>query len=369
MSEPSPTSLGSIGVIVPCRDEARTIERKLANLARLRWPESARPHRVVVVDDGSRDATAELARAIGARLFPLRNPDVELAVVTHDGPDRPERSGGKPQAIRAGLAHLGGACELVVLTDADVVCADDAIVAIAKAFADEPELAMACGAQRHVASLAPDGSLRAADGGALAARDTAYDRWTARVRRFESARGRLFSVHGQWLAWRASLELAPAQGIAADDLDLRLQVLERAEEPRRVRIVSAALFHEVRPPPGPIARAQALRRARAWFQALRAHDERLERAPATSFERFQLAFYRHGPALAPRLTWILPIASVAVAAWLGGRAYAWIAAFAWLLVLTSPPGWRWARLMALIADARAKEASETLEARWEPPRA
>ncbi|MBK7875909.1 MAG: glycosyltransferase [Planctomycetes bacterium] len=158
----------------------------------------------------------------------------------------------------------------MLLTDADVVAEPDAVVALADAFAGEPGLALACGRQSFVADLSDDGTARSAGLGALVDARTAYDRWTARVRRFESKRGALFSVHGQWLAWRAELELAPDPALAADDLDLAFQVRARASAPRAIRLVDAALFHEVRPKRGPAAREQAVRRARAWFQVLAA---------------------------------------------------------------------------------------------------
>jgi hypothetical protein len=41
-----------LGVIVPCRNEAAVIERKLLNLATGRWPFSKRPHVILIVDDG-----------------------------------------------------------------------------------------------------------------------------------------------------------------------------------------------------------------------------------------------------------------------------------------------------------------------------
>src|SRR5262245_11771746 len=102
----------TLGVIVPCRDEAAVVARKLANLARCEWPASQWPHRIVVVDDGSRDATAKLAREAAAAFDPAR---VRVDVVANAG--RP----GKIGAIAQGLTALVRDADLVVLTDADVV--------------------------------------------------------------------------------------------------------------------------------------------------------------------------------------------------------------------------------------------------------
>jgi len=51
-------------VIVPARDEERTLPRLLASLS----GQEMQPHEIIVVDDGSTDRTAEVARAAGARV-------------------------------------------------------------------------------------------------------------------------------------------------------------------------------------------------------------------------------------------------------------------------------------------------------------
>ena len=93
----------TISVVIPSRDEERTVA---AVVRAVRGPHvlaaggSGLVDEVVVVDDGSTDATAAAARAAGARV-------VRLAP-----------GGGKGQAMRAGLdASLG---EIVVFLDADV---------------------------------------------------------------------------------------------------------------------------------------------------------------------------------------------------------------------------------------------------------
>jgi hypothetical protein len=344
-------------VVVPCRDEAAVVARRLRNLARCRWPASARPHRVVVVDDGSRDGTAEIARAEAARWFGAAR-GVEARVVESAGPP------GKPGAVRAGLAHAADGFELVVLTDADVVTEDGALTALARAFEADPRLALACGAQRCVRDLASDGSARGADGGAPADAAAPWDRWTARARRLESRAGLVFSVHGQLLAWRADLGLAPTPGIAADDLDLMLQVRARTANPRRVELVPDAAFLEVKTPAGPDADAQALRRARAWFQVLWRSAP-----PARGLAaRVQWAAYRHLPGPAPAASAAAALALPCAALAWGG--WAWAAAcgaFAGLLA-ASPAGRRWIALMRTIASAARRERREPLRDAWEMAR-
>ncbi|MFN0007334.1 MAG: glycosyltransferase family 2 protein [Planctomycetota bacterium] len=350
MSEPPRAAL-RLGILVPCRDEAGVVARKLANLALLRWPEGAR-HRIVVVDDGSSDGTRELAQRAA------EIPGVSRAVV----PNRVRP--GKPGAIGTGLDELGEGVDLVVLTDADVVIEPDALLAIERAFAGDPRLAMACGAQRFVADLAGDGTLRSASLGPLADASEPFDRWTARVRRLESRSGRLFSVHGQLLAWRASLGLRPRPGLAADDLDLVMQVRARLSEPRRVEILSSAVFVELKTPAGAARRAQALRRARAYVQLVRAGA-----APASdALSRAQTFLYRSLPLASPELTVLVPLAVLLLAMVFLGTGGAILAAVLLALALTSPPGWRWAKLVLLIRAARRMESEGSLPERWEMAR-
>jgi len=345
-------------VVVPCRDEAVLVRRRIANLALCTWPASREPHRVVIVDDGSRDGTAAAASAAIAEHFASRT-DVEARVVANG--IRP----GKPGAVRAGLAQGSDGFDLVVLTDADVVVEPGALLALAAAFEREPRLALACGAQRFVADLAPDGSCRARDG--AEPRDAAgtFDRWTAAVRRLESRAGILFSVHGQLAAWRADLGLAPTFGVAADDVDLRFQAKARASEPRRVELVPGAVFLEVKTPPGPDREAQAARRARAWFQVVR-------RGPIPArgaLETAQAWGYRAGPRAAPIATWCAVPAMSAILLLLGEPRLALAILAAGAVLALSPIGRRWIGLARTIAAASRAERSEPVAERWETPRA
>lgn len=54
-----------ISVVIPARDAAATLGRTLASVA----GQSHSPHEILVIDDGSRDATADIARAAGARVL------------------------------------------------------------------------------------------------------------------------------------------------------------------------------------------------------------------------------------------------------------------------------------------------------------
>jgi glucosyl-3-phosphoglycerate synthase len=101
----------SVSVCIPSRNEERTVGSVVAAIA---GPHvralggSGLVDEILVVDDGSGDATADVARRAGAR------------VISRVG------DGGKGEAMRAGLAEAEG--DLVVFLDADVENTDPGFV-------------------------------------------------------------------------------------------------------------------------------------------------------------------------------------------------------------------------------------------------
>jgi cellulose synthase/poly-beta-1,6-N-acetylglucosamine synthase-like glycosyltransferase len=368
----------ALGVLVPCHNEAAVLHRRLVNLALCAWPAAspARPHQLVLVDDGSDDDTAAQARALCATLFPASGP-VRARVVPNAV--RP----GKAGAIQQGLAALEGLADIIVLTDADVAVRPESLRALAEAFAARPELGMACGRQEFVRDLCADGSCRSAAGGEPVPAADIYDRATAAVRAWESRRGRLFSVHGQLLAWRSELGLEPSPGFAADDLDLMFQVRERSlpgERGPRIELIPGAAFLEVKTSQQQARAAQELRRARAYVQALAG---RRSRPGATLFERCQLAFYRRAPLAAPLFVsgWIVPLLAgvAALLIWLAGSAGSMAALLLTLvplavllalpvLALATARGRQLVHLLQVIRVAKRLERQAPQGDRWEMAR-
>ncbi len=337
-----------VGVLLPCRNEARVIERRLSNLARLDWPECEGDHRLLVVDDHSTDGTASLARgAIEAGFAP----GVRAEVTSNE--TRPGKNG----AIEEGLGFIGGEVDLIVLTDADVLVERGALRALVEAFSADARLGMVCGSQRFVASLDPGGS---AEGSCMDDCSGVWDRWTARVRGLESRFGRLFSVHGQWLAWRAELGLVPRRGVAADDIDLMMQV--RGGPCPRVRLVPGARFFECKPAPGAAAEAQGLRRARAWFQAI---DVGARPQGLDTVGRLQWWLYAHLPALSPAICLLLALILVVVIGQSFGVPFAAATLVLMTLVSLTPFGREWRRTFGLILRARRLERTEAMPESWE----
>lgn len=119
--EPQPPRGGapSVTVIVPTYNEEATIRERLRNLREHEYP----AFDVLVVDDGSSDATRAIVRA-----FASEHPGFPLRLIEKEG------RGGKVSAVRAALPHATG--ELVCLSDADSLWAPGALAAACARFAD-----------------------------------------------------------------------------------------------------------------------------------------------------------------------------------------------------------------------------------------
>jgi glucosyl-3-phosphoglycerate synthase len=91
----------STAAVIPAYDEAATLAETLDALRSI-----IRPSRIIVVDDGSRDATAEIARRHGAAVLSASPPG---------------KSRGKGHALRLGLTHAREESpEALLLADADL---------------------------------------------------------------------------------------------------------------------------------------------------------------------------------------------------------------------------------------------------------
>jgi chlorobactene glucosyltransferase len=107
-----PRQTPRLSVIVPARDEERTIERTVRALLAQTYPDLE----VVVVNDRSTDATGAILDSIADR---------RLIVV--NGVEPPPGWLGKPHALHLGAGRATG--ELLLFIDADIIYAPDAVAA------------------------------------------------------------------------------------------------------------------------------------------------------------------------------------------------------------------------------------------------
>ncbi len=124
----APGQLPHVLVLLPCRDEARSLPALLSALDRLEYPRERLT--VVFLDDGSGDATPQFAGDWAAS----RDWAHVLSLAA---------SVGKPAALNEGLAHFP-AGELVAVYDADCLPAPDSLLILARAF-DDPAVGAANG--------------------------------------------------------------------------------------------------------------------------------------------------------------------------------------------------------------------------------
>ena len=105
LSAARPTAFPPVAAVVPARDEAALVAASVGSLLGQDYPG---PFRVVLVDDGSTDGTAAIARAL---------PGAERLTVLEGAP-RPPGWAGKLWAVQQGVAATDE--ELLLLTDADI---------------------------------------------------------------------------------------------------------------------------------------------------------------------------------------------------------------------------------------------------------
>ncbi len=107
-----------VAVLIPAYNEEKVIERTIQGALDSDYPNL----RVIVIDDGSKDRTLEIAR----RAFAAEEADGRVMILT-------KPNGGKAEALNFGLEHIGDA-EFFVGIDADTIIAPDAIARLVPHF-------------------------------------------------------------------------------------------------------------------------------------------------------------------------------------------------------------------------------------------
>ncbi|MEK7068312.1 MAG: glycosyltransferase [Patescibacteria group bacterium] len=113
-----------LSVVIPAYNEERRLPPTLRKLCAA-LPALGKPYEIIVVDDGSKDATVQKVQEL-ARGCP------EIKLVS-DGVNR-----GRTLAMRRGFAEARG--ELILETDSDGSVAEEAVIRFARAFEADPKL-------------------------------------------------------------------------------------------------------------------------------------------------------------------------------------------------------------------------------------
>jgi len=102
----------SVSIIIPAHNEEKIISKTIRNLKKLEYP---RKIEIIVVDDGSTDRTAEIARREGVKVIR-------------------KKQGGKASALNEGIREAKG--EIVVCIDADSFPSKDSLLKAVPFFSD-----------------------------------------------------------------------------------------------------------------------------------------------------------------------------------------------------------------------------------------
>lgn len=189
-------TLPSFSVIIPCHNEERVIQRKVANT--LTCAENTKSKfTVIVVSDASTDRTCDIARQFGSQIHLI-----EL-----------KQHSGILGAFRAGLEVADG--EVVIFSDADVVLAPDTLSLLLSHYAD-PQVGGVCGfTSMHVQS-----------GSGLYA-EQLHIGLRAFILEKQSVLHSIIGADGSNWSVRRHLITLPTEKIIADDLVIPLEVLHR----------------------------------------------------------------------------------------------------------------------------------------------
>ncbi len=213
-SHPAPTSDESwphVLMLIAARDEAPHIAARVRNALALDYPGSLE---VVVVSDGSTDATAAEARAAGATV-------VELPHV------------GKTAALETALRNASAAPDVVAFSDATAVWPSDAL-RVLLAPLRRPDVGAVSGLVRY--DYASSG---------LAAGFASYQRLIVAHRGHDGTWGSLTSVSGSISATRWTVLAQPAGGTLPPALSTDLLIpFEAARRGLRTVFAPGAVSHE-----------------------------------------------------------------------------------------------------------------------------
>ena len=183
-------------VLVPCRNEEVTIERKIKDLLK----STKDIYKVIIVDDYSSDQTAKIVKNLVKKyqkLTYLKN----------------SFGKGKASAIRAGIKQAR--TDLIAITDADVWIEAGSLKKMIKQF-NKPEVGMVGADLKSIKKNLKTGRMNMA----MKLSDELFHR----IRLFLSRVDSLPLLHMQLVVIRKSIGVYPRIGIRADDVDTAIRM-------------------------------------------------------------------------------------------------------------------------------------------------
>jgi cellulose synthase/poly-beta-1,6-N-acetylglucosamine synthase-like glycosyltransferase len=185
-----------VSVLIAAYNEERVISEKIENTLALEYP--AEYLQIVVAVDGSDDRTVEIVQSFEDR-------GVELSYQS--------LRSGKAAAINRAISLLKH--EIVVLSDANNLYAEDALLELVKPFSD-PKVGAVTGSK-----------LILDDVDAHAKADSLYWRYESAIKKNESRLGSCTGVVGEILAIRKALYQPPPPEVINDDFFIGMSVLRQ----------------------------------------------------------------------------------------------------------------------------------------------
>ncbi len=188
-------------VVIPAYNEAVGISKSIQSVYRA----GVLPENLYVIDDGSKDETANVAEEMGAQVLKITN-------------------GGKSKALKKGIEHfeLCERYELVAIIDADSIVDREYFVAILATAAKYPKAALICGNQRS--QQGPWNWL-------TAFRAVEYDIWCSVYRQAQHITRTITVAPGFASVYRAKAlkTLDFDAGTLVEDMDMTIQLQRRGE--------------------------------------------------------------------------------------------------------------------------------------------
>lgn len=202
-----------VSLIIPAYNEGRVIEAKLRNIAALDYPRGKLE--VIVASDGSRDDTAELARAFSS--------EVPVRVLAFS------QNRGKMSVLNDAVRESTG--EILVFSDAAAMLQPDSVRHLVANFADS-----------NVGAAGGTYQVRRASEAQLGTQEGLYWKYETSLKVWESNLSSTIGGHGQILAVRKQLYPFPPPETINDDYVIPVRVLAGGH--RVVYDTRAAAFEE-----------------------------------------------------------------------------------------------------------------------------